>query len=106
MVAEGLNGTQRRVEVLGDLTSTEAFVYVCGGKVRNKRGFEEYWPGLMAQSEKTLALGMAPEDWKKVWSVCGGNMYLLQNCVSEAARSSSWDKGKQTISSVFTLVCC
>ena len=52
MVAEGLNGTQRvEVDVLGDLTSVEAFVYVCGGKVRNKRGFEENWPGLMAQSE-------------------------------------------------------
>ncbi|KAG7667052.1 hypothetical protein KSW81_000795 [Nannochloris sp. 'desiccata'] len=93
VVAEGLNGTQRKVDVLGDLTSAEAFVYVCGGKGRNKRGFEEDWPGLMSQSEQTLALGMTPEDWKKVWSVCGGNMYLLQNCVTEATRSSSWDKG-------------
>ncbi|KAH7620539.1 hypothetical protein NADE_003156 [Nannochloris sp. 'desiccata'] len=90
---KGLNGTQRKVDVLGDLTSAEAFVYVCGGKGRNKRGFEEDWPGLMSQSEQTLALGMTPEDWKKVWSVCGGNMYLLQNCVTEATRSSSWDKG-------------
>ena len=76
ITAEGLDENQRKVEVLGDLTSKEAFVFLCGGKVRNRKGFEEDWSGLMAQSEETLALGMTPEDWKLVWSVCGGNMYL------------------------------
>ena len=106
MVAEGLNGTQRRVEVLGDLTSAEAFVYVCGGKVNNREGNEEYWPGLIAQSEKTKKLGMTPEDWKKVWSVCGGNMYLLKKCVAYAKQYGSWEEGKQTVSGVFIIVCC
>ncbi|KAG7667229.1 hypothetical protein KSW81_000964 [Nannochloris sp. 'desiccata'] len=96
---KGLNGTQRRVEVLGDLTSAEAFVYVCGGKVDNREGNEESWPGVIAQSEQTLALGMTPEDWKKVWSVCGGNMYLLKNCVDYAKQYGSWDKGvRKTLS--------
>ncbi len=101
-----MDATQRRVEVLGDLTSDEAFVYVCGGKVRNMNGFEEDWPGLMAQSEETLSLGMTPENWKKVWSVCGGNMYLLKNCVAAATQYNSWDKGKKLFTSVFNHFCC
>jgi hypothetical protein len=102
----GLDGTQRKVEVLGDLTSAEAFVYVCGGKVHSREGAEEDWPGLMAQSEETLALGMTPEDWKKVWSVCGGNIFLLKNCVAYAKQYKSWDKGKETVSSSFILGFC
>ena len=39
------------MEVLGDLTSKEAFVYVCGGKVDNRKGFKEDWKGLMARSQ-------------------------------------------------------
>ena len=95
-----MDENQRKVEVLGDLTSKEAFVFLCGGKVRNRKGFEEDWSGLMAQSEETLALGMTPEDWKLVWSVCGGNMYLLKNCVDDAKQCGSWDKGKETVSNV------
>ena len=87
------------MQILGDLTSEEAFVYVCGGKMKTRTGSEEEWPGLMAQSEATKKLGMTPEEWKKVWSVCGGNMYLLLNCVAEAADYDSWDKGKETGSS-------
>ena len=96
-----MDATQRRVEVLGDLTSDEAFVYVCGGKVRNRNGFEEDWPGLMAQSAETLALGMTPEDWKKVWAVCGGNMYLLKYCVASATQYNSWDEGKKPLLLLF-----
>ncbi|KAG7673341.1 hypothetical protein KSW81_006555 [Nannochloris sp. 'desiccata'] len=90
---KGFDGTQRKVQVVGDLTSAEAFVYVCGGRVLNRKGFKEEWPGLMAQSKATKELGMIPEDWKKVWSVCGGNMYLLLNCVADATQYNSWDKG-------------
>ena len=86
----------RRVEVVGDLTSAEAFVYVCGGEVRNTDGALEKWPGLIAQSKETKKLGMTPDDWKKVWSVCGGNMHLLRNCVDYARQYKSWDEGKKT----------
>ena len=72
-------------------------MYVCGGKVSNRNGVEEDWSGLMARSQKTKELGMTPEDWKKVWSVSGGNMYMLQNCVASATRSNSWDEGKQKL---------
>ncbi|KAG7667029.1 hypothetical protein KSW81_000773 [Nannochloris sp. 'desiccata'] len=41
----------------------------------------------------TLALKMTPEDWKKVWSVCGGNIHLLKICVGYAKQSKSWEKG-------------
>ncbi len=104
MIAEGINDTQRRVEVLGDLTSAEAFVYVCGGKVRNKEGAEEEWPGLIAQSEETLALGMTPEDWKKVWSVCGGNLHLLKNCVDRASPYTSWETRKKLLKKLVFLL--
>ena len=87
----------RRDEVLGDLTSAEAFVYVCGGKVTNRNGVEEDWPGLMAQSEETKKLRMTPEDWKNVWSVCGGNVHLLRNCVAYAKEFNSWDLGKKLL---------
>jgi hypothetical protein len=103
IVAEGFDENVRRVEVVGDLTSAEAFVYICGGKVLSKEGVEEDWSGLIAQSEETLALGMTPEDWKKVWSVCGGNIHLLRNCVDYAKQYKSWDKGKRTF---FTPVYC
>ena len=106
IVAEGFDANVRRVEVVGDLRSAEAFVYVCGGEVRTTDGALEKWPGLIAQSEETKKLGMAPEDWKKVWSVCGGNMHLLRNCVDYAKQYKSWDKGKKIGSSVFVLVCC
>ena len=106
IVAEGFDANVRRVEVVGDLTSAEAFVYVCGGKVRNTDGALEDWPGLMAQSEKTKKLHMTREDWKKVWSVCGGNIHLLRNCVAYAKQYGSWEEGKQTVSSVFIIVCC
>ena len=92
----GLGDTQRKVQVLGDLTSAEAFAYVCGGKVLNRSGGVEEWPGLIAQSEETLALGMTPDEWKKVWSVCGGNIYLLQNCVADASQYKSWEQGKKS----------
>jgi hypothetical protein len=97
MVAEGFDANSRDDQVLGDLTSAEAFVYVCGGKVLNRWGTEEDWPGLIAQSAETLALGMTPEDWKKVWSVCGGNIHLLKICVGYAKQSKSWEKGKNVL---------
>jgi hypothetical protein len=108
IVAEGFDANVRRVEVLGDLTSAEAFVYVCGGKVENRKGKEEDWPGLVAQSEGTKKLGemkMTPEDWKKVWLVCGGNIHLLRNCVDYARQYNSWEKGKKTVSSVLLFFC-
>ncbi|KAG7672245.1 hypothetical protein NADE_000081 [Nannochloris sp. 'desiccata'] len=40
---------------------------------------------------------MTPEDWKKVWSVCGGNIQLLKVCVAYAMQSNSWDKGVREI---------
>jgi hypothetical protein len=97
MVAEGYDANVRDDKVLGDLTSAEAFVYLCGGKVLNRNGALEDWPGLIAQSEDTLALGMTPEDWKKVWSVCGGNIQLLKVCVSYATESNSWKEGKKLL---------
>lgn len=108
IVAEGFDENVRRVDVLGDLTSAEAFVYVCGGKVRNKDGAVEDWPGLMAQSKETLDLKMTPEDWKKVWSVCGGNIHLLRNCVYYAKQYKSWDKGTGAFFffQCFAPVCC
>jgi hypothetical protein len=109
MVAEGLDANSRDDQVLGDLTSAEAFVYLCGGKVLNRWGTEEDWPGLIAQSEQTLALGMTPKDWKKVWSVCGGNIHLLKVCVASAKRYNSWKKGKKLrncLCVIFNFVCC
>ncbi|KAG7667027.1 hypothetical protein KSW81_000773 [Nannochloris sp. 'desiccata'] len=95
IVIEGYDANSRDDQVLGDLTSAEAFVYLCGGKVLNRNGVLEDWPGLIAQSKeiKTLALKMTPEDWKKVWSVCGGNIHLLKICVGYAKQSKSWEKG-------------
>ncbi|KAG7674132.1 hypothetical protein KSW81_005971 [Nannochloris sp. 'desiccata'] len=92
---KGYDANSRDDQVLGDLTSAEAFVYLCGGKVLNRNGVLEDWPGLIAQSKeiKTLALKMTPEDWKKVWSVCGGNIHLLKVCVGYAKQSKSWEKG-------------
>jgi hypothetical protein len=103
--AEGLDANVRRVEVVGDLMSAEAFEYVCGGEVRDTGGGKEDWPGLIARSVDTLALGMTPDGWKKVWSVCGGNMHLLRTCVDYARQYKSWDEGKEIISSDFILVC-
>jgi hypothetical protein len=103
---EGLDANVRRVEVVGDLTSAEAFEYVCGGEVRNKEGVKKDWPGLIAQSVDTLALGMTPEDWKKVWSVCGGNIHLLRKCVDYAMQFKSWDEGQKAAFGVFILVLC
>ncbi|KAG7669701.1 hypothetical protein KSW81_007849 [Nannochloris sp. 'desiccata'] len=94
---KGFDENVRRDEVLGDLTSAEAFVYVCGGKVSNRKGAVEDWPGLMAQSEETRDLGMTPEEWKEVWSVCGGNMHLLRICVAYATQYKSWDEGVREI---------
>jgi hypothetical protein len=107
MVVEGYDETVRDDQVLGDLTSAEAFVYVYGGQVLNKEGVEEDWPGLIAQSEQTLALGMTPKDWKKVWSVCGGNIHLLKVCVGFAEQCNSWEKGKKLLLVfLLLLVCC
>jgi hypothetical protein len=103
MIAVGFDENVRREEVIGDLTSAEAFLYVCGGTVLNREGAEEDWPGLIAQSEDTLALGMTPEDWKKVWSVCGGNPHLLKVCVGYAKQYNSWDEGK-TLPLVFLVL--
>jgi hypothetical protein len=94
MVADGFDETVRRDVVLGDLMSAEAFVYLCGGKVLNRNGVLEDWPGLIAQSKVCLDLSMTPEDWKKVWSVCGGNIHFLKICVGYAKQSKSWDEGK------------
>ena len=104
MVAGGINENVLRVEVLGDLTSAEAFVYVCGGTMRNRKGDEEEWPGVITCSEKCLALGMTPEDWKKVWSVCGGNMCLLSDCVDYAEEYNSWEEGKKPLLAFLGLV--
>ncbi|KAG7668859.1 hypothetical protein KSW81_003872 [Nannochloris sp. 'desiccata'] len=90
---QGYDANSRDDQVLGDLTSAEAFVYLCGGKVLNRWGTEEDWPGLIAQSAETLGLGVTPEDWKKVWSVCGGNIHLLKVCVGYAKQCNSWEKG-------------
>ncbi|KAG7668343.1 hypothetical protein NADE_008532 [Nannochloris sp. 'desiccata'] len=90
---KGYDANSRDDQVLGDLTSAEAFVYLCGGKVLNRWGTEEDWPGLIAQSAETLGLGVTPEDWKKVWSVCGGNIHLLKVCVGYAKQCNSWEKG-------------
>ncbi|KAG7673826.1 hypothetical protein KSW81_007017 [Nannochloris sp. 'desiccata'] len=89
----GFDANSRDDQVLGDLTSKEAFVYLCGGKMLSRNGYEENWPGLIAQSAETLALGMTKEDWKKVWSVCGGNIHLLKVCVGYAEQCNSWEKG-------------
>ncbi|KAG7668342.1 hypothetical protein KSW81_002231 [Nannochloris sp. 'desiccata'] len=89
---KGYDANSRDDQVLGDLTSAEAFVYLCGGKVLNRWGTEEDWPGLIAQSAETLGLGVTPEDWKKVWSVCGGNIHLLKVCVGYAKQCNSWEK--------------
>ena len=78
-------------------------MYVCGGKVRNRKGAEEEWPGLITQSEQTLALGMTREDWQKVWSVCGGNMHLLKNCVDRASPYTSWETRKTLLLGFFIL---
>ena len=96
-------------QVLGDLTSAEAFVYLCGGKVINRNGVLEDWPGLLAQSKATKELGMTPEDWKEVWSVCGGNIHLLKICVAYAEESNSWKEGKKLRNCFwcyFIFVCC
>ena len=73
--------------------------------MRNKNGNEEEWPGLIAEFKETIALGMTPEDWKKVWSVCGGNVYLLKKCVDYARYYKSWEKGKKTASGVLFGTC-
>ncbi|KAH7615674.1 hypothetical protein NADE_007528 [Nannochloris sp. 'desiccata'] len=91
--SQGFEENVRDDQVLGDLTSAEAFVYLCGGKVLNRNGVVEAWPGLIAQSKETKKLGMTPEDWKKVWSVCGGNIQLLKVCVGYAKQSKSWEEG-------------
>ncbi|KAG7673557.1 hypothetical protein KSW81_006758 [Nannochloris sp. 'desiccata'] len=90
---KGYDANSRDDQVVGDLTSAEAFVYLCGGKVLNRWGDEENWPGLVTQSAETLGLGMTPEDWKNVWSVCGGNIHLLKVCVGYAEQCNSWEKG-------------
>ena len=97
IITEGFDENWRDDQVLGDLTSAEAFVYFCGGKVLNRNGVVEAWPGLIAQSKETLALGMTPEDWKKVWSVCGGNIQLLKICVTYAKQPKSWKEGKKLL---------
>ncbi|KAG7670933.1 hypothetical protein KSW81_004363 [Nannochloris sp. 'desiccata'] len=91
--SQGYDETVRDDQVLGDLTSAEAFLYLCGGKVLHKEGVEEDWPGLITQSKETLDLGMTREDWKKVWSVCGGNIHLLKVCVGYAEECNSWEQG-------------
>ncbi|KAH7622167.1 hypothetical protein NADE_004757 [Nannochloris sp. 'desiccata'] len=90
---QGYDANSRDDQVVGDLTSAEAFVYLCGGKVLNRWEDEENWPGLVTQSAETLGLGMTPEDWKNVWSVCGGNIHLLKVCVGYAEQCNSWEKG-------------
>ena len=83
-------------------TKADAFVYVCGGKVLNRKGVVEEWPGLMAQSQKTKKLGMTPEDWEKVWSVCGGNMYLQRIVLPTPYGTAAGRKVRKLIaSSVF-----
>ena len=101
MVAEGYDANSRDDQVLGDLTSAEAFVYLCGGKVLNRNGVWEDWPGLRAQSKETLALKMTPEDWKEVWSVCGGNIHLLKVCVRYAKQCNSWKEGEKLLLMLF-----
>ena len=97
MLTEGYDENVRDDQVLGDLTSVEAFAYLCGGKVLNRNGVLEDWPGLIAQSKETKKLGMTPEDWKEVWSVCGGNIHLLKVCIGYAEQSNSWKEGKKQL---------
>jgi hypothetical protein len=107
IVAEGFDENVRRDQVVGDLTSAEALMFLCGGEVLNKEGGKKDWPGLITRSKDTLALGMTPEDWKKVWSVCGGNIHLLKVCVNYAEQSNSWEKGnKLLLVFLLLLVCC
>lgn len=104
--AGGFGGNVRRVEVLGDLTRNEALVYVRGGN----EGDDEMWPDPRSQSEKLWAgilsqsddaPKLEEKDWDEVWSVCGGNVLLIQACVREAIATGSWVSGEKSASCLY-----
>ena len=74
--------------VLGTVTREEALRFVVGGN--DSSGSE--WPGLISAHDDLPPL--YKEDWDKVWAKCGGNIYLLGICVSDAAFYCDWGKGK------------
>lgn len=80
------------VMVLGDLSQEEAKRFVRGGKMEDGNGEEEFWPGRISQYPK---LQMNDGEWKKVFKVCGGNMWDLSCCVGTAGSTGSWEKGER-----------
>ena len=57
------------------------------------------WPGLISQSAKIPEL--RKEDWEKVYATCGGNIFLLRECVKEAGNCGDWNKGKLYLDKLF-----
>ena len=73
-----------RVLAIGDLTEEEAREYVYGDKGT--------WHGIINDPSALVPVPPgAEEQWPAIYERCGGNIGLLERCVSEARIHENWD---------------
>ena len=73
-------------KVLGELPEKEARDFVFGDAERT-------WPGIVNNPEcESLPVPACSEDqWREIYEHCGGNIWLLRQCVKNARGEESWD---------------
>ena len=73
-------------EVLGELPEQEARDFVFGDA-------EGTWPGLVNNPdyESLPVPSCSEEQWREIYEHCGGNIWLLRQCVKNARGKENWD---------------
>lgn len=84
--ADGLSYSRFTTSVLGELPENEAREFLFGDAERT-------WPGIADNSQsETLPVPACSEDeWRKIYEHCGGNIWLLRQCVTHASGDENWD---------------
>jgi hypothetical protein len=81
-----LNEDKFKTKVLGELPEQEARDFVFGDA-------EGTWPGLVNNPdyESLPVPACSEEQWREVYEHCGGNIWLLHQCVTDARGKENWD---------------
>ena len=83
---EGLAEDKFERRVFGDLPEKEARDFVFGDA-------DKTWPGLVSnpQNESLPVPACSEDQWRQIYEHCGGNIWLLRQCVKNARGEEKWD---------------
>lgn len=91
LAGNGLTEDKFKRKVLGELPEKEARDFVFGDA-------EGTWPGLVNNPDyESLPVPACSDDqWREIYEHCGGNIWLLRQCVTDARGKENWGGALKT----------